>query len=117
MQLPYQQLTQLRLWNSDVTMTNLLAMSSALPSLEEFEVKLGAHNFDLFELDAATLSRWPQLRLIDLSHSRLWEEADIYSEEFWSPQKRTQAPMRTVEQLMRLQRACPRIEWVLRDPE
>ena len=103
--LPFGQLTGLCLQSSDHNTTETLAMTSGLPRLEELAVHLGT-TFDLFVLDAAALLRLPQLRLLDLSGSPLWDSRPGESDEHM--------PMYEVERLMHLQRACPRIEWVLR---
>lgn len=106
---PYQQLTRLRLQSSYHSTKHVLAMISALPRLEELAIALDS-TFDVFALDTAALSQWPQLRLMDLSESRLWE---YYSAERHKVLMRA-APRRVVDQLMHLQRACPRIKWVVR---
>ena len=110
--LPYQQLTRLQLFSSHHNATDVLTMTSNLPLLQELELHLDL-TFDLFVLDAAALSQWPQLRLLDLSGSRLWD-SDPGQPDPRHPQDQRCAPMRQVERLMHLQRACPRIEWVLR---
>jgi hypothetical protein len=104
--LPFGQLTGLWLQSSDHNTTEILAMTSGLPRLEELAVHLDT-TFDLYVLDAAALLRLPQLRLLDLSGSPLWDshhpgESDEHM------------PMCEVERLMHLQRVCPHIEWVLR---
>jgi hypothetical protein len=113
--LPYQQLTRLRLEGRGRATANILAMIPELPQLKELEIASG-RAINLSTLDAAMLSRWPQLRLVNLSETRLWESKENAPEK-WNPDTRGYAPMAVVEQLMHLQRACPRIEWVLHRPE
>lgn len=105
--LPYQQLTRLQVFCGTHNTKHILAVISDLPMLEELELHLET-TFDLFVLDAAALSRWPKLRLLDLSGSQLWDFRQARGPE--------RMPMREVERLMHLQRACPRIEWVPREP-
>jgi hypothetical protein len=110
------QLTRLQLRRSQVAMRDIMTMVSQLPQLEVLEVLDQLETtVELQQINAAMLTQLPQLREVNLSGSLLGQQSQV---RFYhnSPQA-TNWPLYVTEQLLALQRAVPRIAWVLRGAE
>ena len=111
--LSYTQLTRLQLQIGEYDVREILVMISELAQLEVLEV-LGVtwRAFELLDFDATALSRLPKLRRVDLSGSLLWDDASV-DKPVRGDDMRKYLPLRVVHHLISLQRANPKVEWVL----
>lgn len=111
--LRYPQLTRLQLLEGGHLQADLLDTIAELRQLEILEVLEVVGDIDT--KTAKRLSRLPKLRTVNLSHALLHAPGDEAEPVGRSPQlpKRDCMSPAGGERLLRLQRAAPRIKWVL----
>ena len=105
--LSFPQLTRLQLWRCRFGMADTRVMVSGLQQLEVLQM---LQTEPLIQLrDAGALLQLPRLREVDLSYSELWVHKGHYLS-----QPPDYLSEHVAEQLLTLQKAAPRIDWVLR---
>lgn len=111
--LRYPQLTRLQLLEGGHLRADLLATVAELRQLEVLEVLEVAGDVDT--VTAKQLARLPKLRTVNLSQEPLHapgDEAEPAGRPPRAPERESMQP-EVRERLLRLQRAAPRIKWVL----
>jgi hypothetical protein len=112
--LPYPQLTRLQLRRSDLKMRDIMNMVSESPQLEILEVLEQIFTtVKLHQVDPGVLLQLPKLREVNLSGSLLGNQSRARV----IPRHTEICPPYVFEQLLALEKAVPRVEWVLRGDE
>ena len=114
--LPHPHLTRLQLRHSDLEMRDIMKMVSEAPLLEVLEVlEQTETTIKLDQVDTDVLSRLPKLREVNLSASLLGNQSRARI--ILVPPQTENWPPYVTEQLLALEEAFPRIEWVLHGDE